>query len=150
MLPRAFSRAAALLSLAAAAAAAGCDGGVTLPADVAGTYRLVTINGQPLPFTLPGTTPGHTVVAKEGLLVIESDGDFSQTIVFNIRTANPDDTDPGDTQAASAGEVEVSGNTIRFRPHFESEFSGTLGNGTLTYTRDVSGAALQFAFQKQP
>ncbi|HEX8696998.1 MAG TPA: hypothetical protein VF746_31560 [Longimicrobium sp.] len=150
MLPRAFRRAAALLSVAAAAAASGCDGSATLPEGVAGNYLLVTINGQPLPLTLPGTAPGITSVAKEGRLTLESDAEFSQILVFNTRTSDPNDIDPGDTRSESAGEVEVSGNTIRFRPRFENEYSGTIGNGTLTYTRNAGSVALQFTFQKQP
>jgi len=129
-----------------AAGSAGCGGdGPSLPEHVAGRYRLISINGQPLPFVLPNTPAGTTSRIKEGRLTIEDDRDFAQVLVFNTMTADPDDQE-GDTVSQSAGTVVVDGETIRFEPRLEEGWSGQLMEGGLVYTRSASGTPLQLAF----
>ncbi len=140
----------ALFVIAAAAASAGCGGdGPSLPDDVAGRYRLISINGQPLPFVLPNTPAGTTARIKEGRLTIEDDRGFAQVLVFNTVMANPNDQD-GDTVSQTAGVVVVEGETIRFEPRLEEGWSGQLMEGGLVYTRSAGGTPLQFAFMLEP
>jgi hypothetical protein len=136
----------ALIVIAAVAGSAGCGGdGPSLPDHVAGRYRLVSINGQPLPFVLPNTPAGTTARITEGRLAIEDDRDFAQVLVFNTVTADPNTPD-GDTASQTAGTVAVDGGTIRFEPRLEEGWSGQLMEGGLVYTRSAGGTPLQFAF----
>jgi hypothetical protein len=136
----------ALIVIVAAIVAAGCGGdGPSLPEHVAGRYRLISINGQPLPYVLPNTPVGTTARITEGRLTIEDNRDFAQVLVFNTVTADPNDHD-GDTASQSSGTVVVDGETIRFEPRLEEGWSGQLMEGGLVYTRSAGGTPLQFAF----
>jgi hypothetical protein len=140
---------AALAVAATALATAGCGDNPNLPSGVAGRYLLGTVNGQPLPFTLPNTGAGVTAILKEGRLAIEGDGDYSQILVINLTTADPGDEE-GDLPSETRGTVSVSGSTIRFEPRLETSFSGTLTEGGLTYTRNAGATPLQLNFVRQP
>jgi len=139
-----------VLFVVGAAAVSGCGGdGPSLPANVAGRYRLISINGQPLPFALPNTPAGTTARITEGRLTIGDDGGFAQVLVFNTVTADPNDQD-GDTVSQTSGTVDVDGGTIRFEPRLEEGWSGMLMEGGLVYTRGAGGTPLQFAFMLEP
>ena len=125
---------------------AACGGDATLPAGAAGRYALAAVNGQALPFTLPGTAAGVTVTVEEGRLTLDEGGDFFLVILTHTATADPGDTDPGELRAETAGTVTASGSTLRFRPRFESPFTGTLTGAGLVYTRPAGGVDLQYAF----
>ena len=71
-----------LLSLAVSLLAVGCgDDDPVSPATVlAGTWNLVTVNGQPLPFTLPGTSE---VVTAESFTILAT-GRFTMVTTFRF------------------------------------------------------------------
>ena len=140
---------AALFAAAAATVSAGCSDDPNLPDNLAGRYNLSTINGQPLPFLLPNTPAGTTARIKEGRITIEADGDFSQVLVFNVTTTDPNDQE-GDSVSQTGGTVEADGSTLRFKPRLETEFTGSVTAGGLTYTRNAGNTPLQFNFVKQP
>jgi hypothetical protein len=140
---------AALFVVAAATVSAGCGDDPNLPDNVAGRYNLANIGGQALPFLLPNTPAGTTARIKEGRITIEADGNFSQVLVFNITTTDPNDQE-GDSVSQTAGTVEADGNTLRFKPRLETEFTGSLTGNGLTYTRNAGNTPLQFNFVKEP
>lgn len=145
---RAILRAAVLIA-AAATVSAGCGDDPNLPDNLAGRYTLANVGGQPLPFLLPNTPAGTTARIKEGRITIEADGDFSQVLVFNVTTTDPNDQD-GDSVSQTAGTVEAEGSTLRFKPRLETEFTGSVTANGLSYTRNAGNTPLQFNFVKEP
>jgi hypothetical protein len=128
---------------------AGCNGGATFSADVAGTYVLASANGQPLPYTLPGTVSGATVALLDGTISITADGTFDEVLHYHlVTTENPGGSN---TTAETRGDVSVSGSQVTFSPRFESEFSGTLSGGTLSYSKQASSTVtITLAYTRAP
>ena len=129
-------RVAVLFGLAAVLGAAACDS-TSFPESAAGTYDLLSINGQPLPFPIL-VEPGRRVEVASGLIILEPDGEFDQEIRYEQITPRAGSTTQFDTLRTTAGvrgEVSVEGGRIRFDPRFEGNFSGTLADGVITYDR---------------
>jgi hypothetical protein len=68
-----------LAALAATLLACGGDG-PTPPASIAGTWHLVTINGSPLPFTIPGTDSTAAFTYISDVIMIADDGTWIEDI----------------------------------------------------------------------
>lgn len=67
-------------------AAAGCES-VLAPADVAGTYALVSVGGMSLPYTLPDGTPEHTIITDT--LILGADGRGTWITVRDVAYPSP-------------------------------------------------------------
>jgi hypothetical protein len=62
--------------LALALIAASCDGGPLIPLTVPGYFKLVSVNGQPLPYLSPPSSGFGAVSIWRGDLVLRPDGTF--------------------------------------------------------------------------
>jgi hypothetical protein len=65
------------------ATAAACGDGVTIPGRAAGYYRLVSVNGQPLPYVSPPSS-GSFVEVTRGDLVLRPNGTFRHGLGSNV------------------------------------------------------------------
>jgi hypothetical protein len=65
-----------------AAAAVGCGDGLSPSLSAAGHYRLVSVNGQPLPFFPPSL--GLTVIIQRGDLLLRPNGSFRHGLAGNL------------------------------------------------------------------
>ena len=137
MYARRIRRALALLAVATGTLA-GCSDSVNFPADLAGTFNLTTADGHALPYTLPGTPAGTTVVLAGGTLVLLDNGRFDEVLFFILTNAS----NPGglNTAAETIGDVSVSGGQITFSPRFESSYSGTISANNVTYSKAANGS----------
>ena len=66
------------------AAAAACGDGVGPLRNVPGYYRLVAINGQPLPYVSPPSMGLSPVAISRGDLVLRANGTFAQGVAGNV------------------------------------------------------------------
>ena len=103
--------------------AAACNSDTTATVDVFGTYKLQTVNGQPLPYTTQ-----TQAVFTAGTITLSSDQSFSASYTL---TGVP----PGTTSTAS-GFWSYIGTTISFTqpPNLQAATSGTLDGGTMSLT----------------
>ena len=100
--------------------------------EVTGTYRLQTVNGQPLPFVLFNSGGFSTSITAQSL-TLNNNGSFSQTTTF--RDVTPEGTTT--EQLSSTGTYSRSGSTITFNLPATQEdpadsFSGTISGNTIT------------------
>jgi hypothetical protein len=121
---------AALVLVAAVATLAACGSDkktTTGPTDVTGTYSLVTIDGNSLPFTVPNV-PEHTIVITSGTIVLNSDHSYTVG-----GTGTSDDGDPQQV-IADAGTYALSGSTVTFTSsaHPPAIYTATATSTTLT------------------
>jgi hypothetical protein len=65
------------------ATATACGDGITLPGRAAGYYRLVSVNGQPLPYVSPPSS-GLFVQVSRGDLVLRPNGTFKHGLRSNV------------------------------------------------------------------
>jgi hypothetical protein len=123
----------ALAAVVATLAACGSDKkGVTGPTDVVGTYALASIDGSPLPYTVPNN-PDHTIVIQSGLVSLNSDNTYS--------IGGTGTSDGGDPQAviADAGTFAFSGSTVTFTSTAHPGLIYTATATTTTLTETVPG-----------
>jgi hypothetical protein len=107
---------------------AACDDDdVIAPTPLAGVYVLTSINGFPVPFTVPGTT--DNVVVESGEITIASNGSYDGSIDGESNGT------PG-VLFADAGTIVESGTTV--------SFTSTATPG-LTYTGTRNGDILTIA-----
>jgi hypothetical protein len=119
----------------------GCTDNSTNPstADISGTYSLQSIGGIPLPYSFQsGTT---TVTLTNDVLIVGSDGTWSETIAFT-------QVDNGQTTTGTlddGGTWTRSGVSVNFfsQPAAATAYTGTYSNNTLTLD-DGSGAPQVF------
>jgi hypothetical protein len=142
---RAFLRASALTRLAAvvvtmatliAAGACGSD----RPTEVslaAGTYTLVKVNGQPLPYTEVNSELTFDLLEQE--LVLKPDGTYTLALVVRITSGGQSQEFP----SADDGFYTVSGTSITLTSSEigQGSTTGTLVGGTLTLL--VDGATFE-------
>lgn len=134
-----FFRRALLAAVLPSVLVIGCDDD-DLPTDpidvVQGTYSLLTVNGDSLPFTV-AESEGEELALVSGTLEMRGDLTYTETIEFEIVPAEgePVPEDP----IIEDGTYAVDGSTIEFtvaptngEPGFTYE--GILEGGTLTYT----------------
>jgi len=143
MYARRIRRTFALLAMAAGALA-GCSDSATFPAELAGSFALTSANGHALPYTLPGTAAGTTVVLESGTLVILDNGRFDEVLRYTLTTPSV----PGGQQTAAEtiGDVTVSNGQITFKARFEDSYSGTITATTVTYTKESAAVSLTLAW----
>lgn len=118
----------ALVALVATLAACGSDKkSTTGPTDVTGTYSLVTIDGNTLPYTVPNN-PHNTIVITSGTIVLNSDHSYT--------VGGTGTSDGGDPQQviADEGTYTVSGSTVTFSSttHSPASYTATATSTTLT------------------
>jgi hypothetical protein len=129
------------------AAFAGCSSDSTFPAELAGDYQLATVNGSPLPFTLPGTAAGTTAKLNSGSLIILDNGRFDEQLHYFLTTS--DNPTGGNTQSETLGDVSASGGNVTFSPRFEDSYSGTYTATSITYSKQVNATVtLTFVFNR--
>jgi hypothetical protein len=82
---------------------AACGGDATGPASVAGLYRLVSVNGQPVPWTAPPSLGFSGYVIEHGDLQLRANGSYG----FGMG---------GSGGWLEEGQFRVSGTTVRLLP----------------------------------
>jgi hypothetical protein len=130
---KAFTRQVVTRSTILLLALAGCGGSdTTAPTTEAGTYNVVGVNGQNVPFTLTGTLKG-TVVIQGGSIVLTLNGSSGQYAASVTGTANGQ----GPQQlVADAGTYVKTGGTLTF--------SSVLAPG-VQYVASLTGSDLSVA-----
>jgi hypothetical protein len=124
----------AFAALVSTLAACGSDNnGTTGPSDVSGTYSLATINGDPLPFTVPNN-PDHTIIIQSATVTLGSDNSYSIG-----GTGTSDGGDP-EQVVADAGTYTLSGSTVTFTSSTHSLLVYTATATSTTLTESVPGA----------
>ena len=123
----------ALAAVVVTLAACGSDKKITGPTDVVGTYSLATIDGSPLPYTVPNN-PTNTIVIQSGLVMLNSDNSYT--------IGGTGTSDGGDPQAviADAGTYAFSGSTVTFTSTAHPGLIYTATATTTTLTETVPGA----------
>lgn len=106
-----------ILPLVVLLVAAACESNATGSdtSSVAGTYALVSIDGNPLPYTLP-----QGVVVQSGTLQLTATGSWSSQIVADAGT----DSD--------GGTFSSSGTAVQFSNGDGESFGGSLAGSDLT------------------
>jgi hypothetical protein len=135
----------ALLAMATGALA-GCSDSVSFPAELAGSFQLTTANGHALPYTLPGTSAGTTVVLESGSLILLDNGRFDE--VLRYRLTNTDFPAGQPTAAETIGDVTVSNGQITFKARFENSYTGTITATTVTYTKQSASNSLALSWTR--
>lgn len=131
-------RTAAVMAFAALlAASSSCGSDSTSPSSTEfGTYSLVTVNGQPLPFTMNNTAFGTVVIQSATIDLISQAGTPAYSATVN-GTENG-----GATQAVitDAGTFTSSGSALTFYSSLAAplSYAGTLNGNALTVTIPAS------------
>lgn len=136
----------AALALIAAFAAAACGDLATeasspVQSSPPGTYTLVSINQQGLPYATTSDGSSGVRIAS-GQMILGNTGSFEQILVF---------VGPTNSQALSPtqGTYEASGDRIIFRVSSGATFGGTLTmDGRLEYVVQGNYGPLAFRFQR--
>jgi hypothetical protein len=118
-----------LISIFLAACASGNS------AEVAGTFELVTVDGNPVPYA-----PSHEGGAPEVLsstLILNTDGTFQMTMTYA--------TSPGNSITRDfSGSYTLEGDNLHFEWEGAGTTPGTLNGDTLTFTNE----GVVFAYSK--
>jgi hypothetical protein len=122
-----------LVLLGCAAALAGCSKSATFPAELAGAYKLTTVNGSAPPYQLPGLPTGTAARLEGGSLVILDNGRFDEKLNYFLVTPDKPAGDPA--QAETIGDVSASAGNMTFKPRFEDSWTATYTANTITYTK---------------
>lgn len=119
------------------------------PSTEAGQYSLVSINGQPLPLTIPNTQSG-TVVVQSGSVTLTpgtaGDSAYTASVLGTVNgEAGPLLADVG-TYSRSGSSVTFTSTTLQ-----GLVYAGTLGNDQLTITLagELIGTTGTFALELQ-
>ena len=120
------------------ATAAACGDGVTIPGRAAGYYRLVSVNGQPLPYVSPPST-GLLRQITRGDLVLRSNGTFRHGLGGNVGFGFVIDG----TYRVSDGELSLSDSPVGGGP--AAQLSGD--SITIVYF-DPADADLRFTYRR--
>ena len=129
----------ALVASVAALAACGSDNnGSTGPANVTGTYSLVSIDGHPLPYQVPNV-PDHTIVVTSGTIVLNSDHSYTVGGTGTSDGGDPQQViaDAGTYVAgSSSGSGSSAGSNVTFTStaHPPAVYSAQATSTTLTAT----------------
>jgi len=140
---------AAALWILAVGTGAACSDGTTISSPLAGdywargSYRLQTVNGWALPYTMRNDASGRVLLAA-GQLDCERTT-FSQALEF-------EDVGPSGLatprQTVTLGTLAVYGSRVVFRPSTGGEFEGTVVGNRLEYTIQGNMGPLVFVFEK--
>lgn len=118
-----------LISLLASACSGDDPAG---PADDAavGTYVLVEVDGEPLPYTF--NPPPLVLQITAGSILLMPDGSFEERVSF--RTQNTETGETNDELESHFGTWTRDGDDLRFSAPGVSYTGVTLAGGTLRYT----------------
>lgn len=126
----------AATSAVAPALIAACGDSTTSPSDLAGTYAMVSYNGQSLPYT-DNSDPRYTSILTDGQLVLQSDRTYRIDVSYR-------DIDRSTGSAATfsdsdTGTYTLSGATITLRSDDATvgTFSGSVSSSTISVERFV-------------
>ena len=129
----------AVLSFAIVAA---CGDGITLPGRAAGYYRLVSVNGQPVPYVSPPSL-GVPVWITRGDLVLRPNGTYRSGLGGNLAFGFIVD---GRYRIAD-GELTLQGDGAPPEYHLAARLSGD----SITFEQpDFSGRPLVFTYRRTP
>jgi hypothetical protein len=108
---------------------------------LAGTWNLIAVNDQPLPFVFSQTTAKKTEVMKDVLTITPPD-QFSE--ITTLR--NTSSGQVSSETVFDSGTYEFNSYVVAF--HFQSD--GSIGSGTLTgKTMKVVTTGMSFTYSKQ-
>jgi hypothetical protein len=111
---------------------AACNDTTVVNGDASGTYNLTAINGDPVPVLVTATTT-DTVVITSGVIAINADGTFTETLSFDHTTGGV--TTPN-TDVCPGNYVQ-RGNAFTFQEAFPSDPNSNCGG---TYAVRWDGA----------
>jgi hypothetical protein len=137
LMMRSIVRAAVSVGALAVLASCGGDAGTAVRASVTGSYSLVTINGQSLPFT--ENSSGAVVKITAGQLVAQSDGSFTESI---SRSTTPPSGTATTATTIATGTYSVGDQVI--------VFTYSVAGGTLLGSLTAGGLSIQngvYAFE---
>jgi hypothetical protein len=108
---------------------AGCGGGdATSPvAEVVGTYTLRSLNGSPLPYTVPGEGSVALVVTA-GTLSLRENRSFTQTLTVMVSAGGTSVTQ----SVSDIGTYTVDGGAVTLTSDSGERATATYANGRLT------------------
>jgi hypothetical protein len=106
----------AILAVLGVVLVAACNDTTVVNGDASGTYNLSAINGGPLPVTVVATTT-DTVVVTSGVIAINADGTFTETLSFDETTGGV--TTPNTN--VCPGNYVQSGNSFSFQESLTSD-----------------------------
>jgi hypothetical protein len=108
---------------------------------LAGTWNLIAVNDQPLPFVFSQTSSNKVEVTKDVLTITPPDQFSEVTTLRNTRSGQVSDETVFDT-----GTYEFNSYVVAF--HFQSD--GSIGSGTLTgKTMKIMTSGISFTYSKQ-
>ncbi|HJR63398.1 MAG TPA: hypothetical protein VJ803_06820 [Gemmatimonadaceae bacterium] len=126
---------ATLLVVSALGLAACDDDDVIAPTPLEGVYVLTSINGFPLPFTVPGTNPN--VVVESGEITIAANGSYDGSVEGETGGAP-------EVLFADAGSTAESGMTVSFTSTTSPGlmYSGTRNGDILSFSVPATALGL--------
>lgn len=125
---------------------AACAGDVTRPSSteqIAGEYALLSINGQPLPFTLVEVAGGYLLQQVGGSMTLSSNRTFAEQAQLRETINTVGGPTVTDTTVVLNGTWEAEDSVIVLTPQGDgSVLFGTASNGRLTLHFEGSDAQL--------
>jgi hypothetical protein len=121
-------------------AACGASGTNPATASISGVYPLKTVNGSPLPYTIPGSTASNGVVVTSDVITMTDANTWSEVFAYTETTngvsTNRTSTDGGPFTRSGTNIVLNSGGS----PAYVGTFNGSslilsAGGFALVYTR---------------
>ena len=107
----------------------GCDDSTRPQTTLTGTWSLETVNGKPLPFTLPET--GEVVTAE--VVTLEASGHFIMTTTFRFTDGNRVFTE----SVPDTGTYVVKGFTVTLTYNSDGSTDMATVNGDLMTLEDI-------------
>ena len=112
---------------------------------VVGRYVLRSVNGQPLPVTLPGEDPRHTIQVTDGVLELRADGSYMcRTVAATSHLGLKEtfaDTLAGGYTVLQAGEIQFGHKGLKADTIVTSGFQ-------ITWTHPVRTAMAAFLYSR--
>lgn len=134
-----FGLAASILVLGACGDSTGPDD------DYLGTYALVEVNGQTLPFTIE--EDGEQITIVSGSITLLANGRWTEEIDADFLLAGQ--PAPLRFQLDDGGSYTVTGSTLRLNSDEGFSFNGSVTGGVLTYTvPNVGGPNFVLTFRR--
>jgi hypothetical protein len=125
--------------------AASCDDPAgSVPSEAVGTYALTRVNGQPLPVRITDT-PDQQVDIVLGRMIVRADGSYRESRDSRVTDAQGTRTGTSFTE----GTLEVSGSSLEVRERVGGTYTGTWGDGSLSYSIPTGPAVVTFTYEKE-
>lgn len=145
-----------ILSSSAACVGKGIDPPSPVDAGGAGTYALVSANGQPLPASAGSTIENCPRTIDSGSLQLDATGNYELILALRAVCPTPGGSNTVSMQPVETGKWHVSGTSLALTPNPPSVFneSGpTLSDTTVTMTMQYEWAgqlpAMTLVLRKQ-